>query len=44
MKGIWYLIQGACPVTKRLEKGRVVWPSAAGRGGDDLARTDELSV
>ena len=29
LKVIWWDTQGACLFTKRLEKGRFVWPSAA---------------
>ncbi len=28
IKVIWYDGQGSCPFSKRLEKGRFVWPSA----------------
>src|SRR5689334_7794801 len=30
IKVIWHDSQGACLFTKRLERGRFIWPSAAG--------------
>jgi transposase len=44
VKVIWHDGQGACLFTKRLERGRFIWPSVAGRSSDDLTGADELSV
>ncbi|UPK28178.1 transposase [Bradyrhizobium sp. 195] len=30
VKVIWHDDQGACPFTKRLERGKFIWPSVAG--------------
>ena len=43
VKVIWHDGQGACLFTKRLERGRFIWPSC-GRSRDDLTGADELSV
>ena len=43
LKVIWHDGQGACLFTKKLERGRFVWPLAGGRRGNDLAGANELS-
>jgi transposase len=43
LKVIWHDGQGACLFTKRLERGRFLWPSAA-RCGDDLFGAAWLSA
>lgn len=40
VKMIWHDGQGAYRFTKRLERGRFVWPSVAGRSSDDLSGAD----
>jgi transposase len=42
LKVIWHDGQGACLFTKRLERGRFIWPSPGGRRGDDLIRAARL--
>ena len=44
LKVIWHDGQGACLFTKRLERGRFLWPSAGRRRGDDLAGAARLSA
>jgi transposase len=44
LKVIWHDGQGACLFTKRLERGRFLWPSPADGRGDDLIRTARLSI
>ena len=41
LKVIWHDGQGACLFTKRLERGRFIWPGR--RRGDDLGGSDGLS-
>ena len=44
IKIIWWDGQGACLFSKRLEKGRFVWPSAQRRqGGADTGTTGDAS-
>ena len=43
LKVIWHDGQGACLFTKRLERGRFIWPSPA-EGGDDLIGAARLSL
>ena len=42
IKVIWWDGQGACLFSKRLERGRFVWPSAA--GGKLVIGTAQLSI
>jgi len=42
IKVIWWDGQGACLFSKRLERGRFVWPSA--RGGKLLVSTAQLAM
>ena len=44
LKVIWHDGQGACLFTKRLERGRFLWPSAGGRRGNDLSGAARLSA
>ena len=44
LKVIWHDGQGACLFTKRLERGRFLWPSAGRWRGDDLAGAARLSA
>ena len=44
LKVIWHDGQGACLFTKRLERGRFLWPSPRRRRRDDLAGPIRLSV
>ncbi|MFK3968964.1 IS66 family insertion sequence element accessory protein TnpB [Ensifer adhaerens] len=42
IKVIWHDGQGACLFTKKLERGRFIWPSAGRRHGGDHARAARL--
>ena len=44
LKVIWHDGQGACLFTKRLERGRFLWPSPGRWRGGDLAGAARLSV
>ena len=44
LKVIWHDGQGACLFTKRLERGRFLWPSPGRWRGDDLAGAARLSA